>query len=60
MEELEDWVEENDYGGELMEEAMEVVDILTTYMPYHIEVKKDPEIEELLSKYESWRYKKIT
>ncbi len=60
VEELEDWVEENDYGGELMEEAMEVVDILTTYMPYHIEVKKDPEIEELLSKYESWRYKKIT
>ncbi len=60
VEELEDWVEENDYGGELMEEAMEVVDILTTYLPYHIEVKKDPEIEELLSKYESWRYKKIT
>ncbi len=58
VEELEDWVEENDYGGELMEEAMEVVDMLTTYLPYHIEVKKDPEIEELLSKYESWRYKK--
>ena len=60
VEELEEWAEENDYGGELMEEAREVVDILTNSMPYHIEVKKDPEIEELLSKYESWRYKKIT
>ena len=58
VEELEEWVYENDYGGELMEEAREVVNILNTYLPYHIEVKKDTEIEELLSKYESWRIKK--
>jgi hypothetical protein len=57
VKDLEDWAEDNDYGGELMEEVREVVDMLNSFFPYHIEVKKDPKIEELLSKYESWRYK---
>ena len=42
--------------GELMEGETEVVNMLNTYLPYHMKVKKDIEIEELLSKYGSWRY----
>lgn len=48
---LEMWERENDYGGELMSEVSEVLDMLNSVYPYHIEVKKDPEIEELLSRY---------
>ena len=60
VEELEHWMDSNDFEGELMVEVREVVDMLTTYYPYHIEVKKDKEIEGLLSKYESWKYKEGT
>jgi len=55
---LEIWESENDYGGELMSEVSEVLDMLNSVYPYHIEVKKDPEIEELLSRYKPWKYKK--
>ncbi len=60
VEELEHWMDSNDFEGELMVEVREVVDMLNNYYPYHIEVKKDTEIEELLSKYESWKYKEGT
>lgn len=55
---LEMWERENDYGGELMSEVSEVLDMLNSVYPYHIEVTKDPEIEELLSRYKPWKYKK--
>ena len=60
VEELEHWMDSNDFEGELMVEVREVVDMLNNHYPYHIEVKKDTEIEELLSKYESWKYKEGT
>lgn len=55
---LEMWESENDYGGELMSEVSEVLDMLNSVYPYQIEVQKDLEIEELLSRYKPRKYKK--
>jgi len=53
IEDLKDFEREysDKYAGELMEEVEEILDTLTNYFPYNIEVTMEPEIEELLTEY---------